>query len=683
VWRIFLVAAGFGITILIHELGHFIVAKRIGVGVERFSIGFGPKLFGFKKGETEYRLSVLPLGGYVKMLGEHPEEAKTGNPKEFYSRTPLERIAIVFAGGVTMALFAIVLFVLAFSFGVSFPSAEIGAVMPGGAAWEAGLTAGDEVIAINGNKDVDFEDLTIEAALTDEPLELLIRRGDETFTASVMPELDPSRGLRTIGVTAASSMTAERIAKGSPADKGGLEPGDRIVRIDGFTMDSWQDMQKVVAANPGRPLTFDVMRDGKTVQLTIVPERYVTYGLGLERKNNTRIGSVITGSPADKAGIERGMSILKVDGLEVASWQDLIKAMVGTYGERHTFTVKKADGGIEELHIVPEAEDRRYGQRVYEKAGIALLTDDMRIAVLAAGSVAAESALEVGDRILRVDGNPFSSPEAFDRSMKWGKKEQFTFTVEREGRELSIPVKIPAEVVEKRGVIGIVKDEDAVIGGVAAGSPAEEAGLRAGDRIVSLNGARVGSLQDVRLVAPAEGTVGPMKIVYEREGVTYEKRIQPVALEGSAEGKIGILPGRKMVLRKYPFLKACAFGLHKSWMIVKLVYLTIQKLFIGRLSPKTLAGPIAIVAISYEVAGYGITQLIYFLGIININLAVVNLLPIPILDGGMIAFFIIEKIKGKPVSKRIMELAQYVGLAIIVTLFIYVMYLDINRLLGS
>jgi len=683
IWRVLLVAAGFGITILVHELGHFLVAKRVGVHVERFSIGFGPKVFGFKKGGTEYRLSLLPLGGYVKMLGEHPEDKKTGDPREFYSRTPFERMAIVFAGGVAMALFAIALFVLAFSFGVSFVSSEVGRVEQYSPAYYGGLRPGDNILAINGKRDVDFEDLTVEAALADGPIRLLVKRDDREFEVEVTPRMDERTGLQAIGVESAESMKVQGIVMGSPAERAGIELHDEIVKIDGFGISSWRDFQKFVQASAGRALEIEVLRKGKPVRLTVTPETLVGYTFGWQTKKHTSIKKVFRRTPAERAGLEPGDCITEVDGRRIDNWEALIDTMKGKYGRSYVFTVEKADGRTLNLEITPEQEDERYGFRCYEKAGIALLSDDMRVVAVRGGSALEKAGLKRGDRITGVDGNSFSSPDEFEAGVPWGKKGEFRFTVERNGRKIDLNAKIAPEVVARRGVIGILPDVDNVVGKIEEGSPAERIGMQPGDRILSLDGVRVKSLLDIGSGPVREIALKPMKIAYARNGKKYEDIIEPQVIKDLTIGYIGVAPAKRMVTRRYSFLKSCAFGLKKSWTFVKLVYLTIQRMVVGKLSPKTLAGPIAIMAVSYRVTAYGITQLMYFLGILNINFAVINLLPIPILDGGLILFFVIEKIKGKPVSKRIMELAQYAGIAIIVALFVYVMYNDINRLLGS
>ena len=677
--RALLVAAGFGITILIHEFGHFIMCKRIGVTVETFSIGFGPKLFSFKKGETEYRLSILPIGGYIKMRGEHPEDGSTGDPREFLSRTPFERIGIVIAGVALNAVLAIILFILAFSFGVPFVSSEIGSVEKYGPAYYAGLKKGDRIVAINGGRDVDFEDLFIEAALADEPLRLRVARDGEEFSASVMPVMSPQLGTQVIGVNPAFSTYVYRILKGSPAEAGGIKLNDQIVGINGAQIASWEDVQKICMASPGRALDFQVKRDGKSVDCSVTPETHVLYFFGWQTPGHTRIGKVYRNKPAEKAGIEEGDCILAVEGQEIYRWEELLKTMRGKYSRPFSFTVEKSTSEIVQMQITPELPPADETPRAYEEAGIVYLGKDMRIAALKEDSPLSTAGLHVNDIIVSVNGVHYSSPGQLDKGVQWSEAGEFDFDVLREGREISLKIALSPEIFEKRGVIDISADFDNVIGKIDEGSPAESIGMKPGDRIISLGGVKVQSLTDIGSGPVPAASLTPMEIVFMRDGVKYVEQITPAAVKGSGLGFIGITPAQKMVERRYPFLKSCSFGFYKTWMFAKQIYVVLQKLLTGRMSPRTLAGPIGIIAISYSVTAYGVTKLLYFLAILNINLAFLNLLPIPILDGGLIMFFLVEKAKGKPVNRKVMEYLQYAGIAILITLFVYLVFIDISR----
>lgn len=218
-----------GALIFIHELGHFIFAKTFGVGVEKFSLGFGPKIFGKKIGETEYLLSALPLGGYVKMVGEGDDVELTGEERErsFSDKAPLKRIAIVAAGPVFNLLFAYVIFIVIYLVGVPAVTSKVGEVMPGKPAAKAGILAGDQITAVNGKAIARWEDFakTISQGKL-APLEIEVRRGQENLKFRMVPESRTAKNLLgdtvtqpIVGVVAAGDTVIEH-----------FPPGEAIVR---------------------------------------------------------------------------------------------------------------------------------------------------------------------------------------------------------------------------------------------------------------------------------------------------------------------------------------------------------------------------------------------------------------------------------------------------------------------
>ncbi|MGD9503567.1 MAG: RIP metalloprotease RseP [Syntrophobacteraceae bacterium] len=188
-----------GVLIFVHELGHFLVARRVGVTVERFSFGFGPKLFGVQRGDTEYRLSLIPLGGYVKMLGEDPEEGEDSKerPDSFSAQPVFKRMAIVLAGPMSNFALAIVIFALLYAFyGIPRLTPEIGSVTPDSPAERAGLQAGDMVLSLNGQPIKHWEELSEGIVNSGEALLTLgVQRGPETLTIKVKPEVNEIKNI--------------------------------------------------------------------------------------------------------------------------------------------------------------------------------------------------------------------------------------------------------------------------------------------------------------------------------------------------------------------------------------------------------------------------------------------------------------------------------------------------------
>ncbi|MDR3557758.1 MAG: RIP metalloprotease RseP [Syntrophobacteraceae bacterium] len=211
-----------GVLIFVHELGHFLVAKRSGVTVLRFSLGFGPKLAGFTRGNTEYRLSLIPLGGYVKMLGEDAEEELSPEEKatSFSEASVLKRLAIVFAGPFSNFIFAILVFTLIFAFsGVRELAPVIGSINPGSPAQSAGIQNGDRVVSIDGKPIRTWDDLSesIEAHGA-HPLKLLIKRGASTISLTITPAISKVKNLfgetesrPLIGITSAEELMVKHV----------------------------------------------------------------------------------------------------------------------------------------------------------------------------------------------------------------------------------------------------------------------------------------------------------------------------------------------------------------------------------------------------------------------------------------------------------------------------------------
>ncbi|MDD5428250.1 MAG: RIP metalloprotease RseP [Candidatus Omnitrophica bacterium] len=177
-----------GILVLVHEFGHFIVAKKLGVGVEKFSIGFGPKVCSVKKGGTEYLLSAIPLGGYVKMSGDEPTEKITGSKKEFLSRSVFDRFSIIAAGPLLNYILAFVIFAVIFMFGSPTMTTEVGSLLKGYPAEAQGIKVGDRILTVDGKSVKYWEDMTeIIHKHTEGPINISIKRGGSVMDMTITP----------------------------------------------------------------------------------------------------------------------------------------------------------------------------------------------------------------------------------------------------------------------------------------------------------------------------------------------------------------------------------------------------------------------------------------------------------------------------------------------------------------
>ncbi|MCB9481890.1 MAG: RIP metalloprotease RseP [Desulfobacteraceae bacterium] len=270
-----------GILIFVHEFGHFIAARLCGVGVEKFSIGFGPKVFGWKRGETDYMLSAIPLGGYVKMIGEEPDAPLTEDEKE-YSFTHKEvwkRFIIVAAGPFFNFFLAIVLYFGLFLFyGTYFYPPVIGQTEPGTPSYER-LGIGDEIVSINDNEITSWSELEkkIEKSKGND-LILKVKRGNDLNEVVLKPVLLDSESIfgekikkYSIGVKPYLPPVIGSIAPDSPALKAGIEPGDKIIEINSQKITTWYDVSDAISRSESAiELVFE--RDNELIKKTIQPE---------------------------------------------------------------------------------------------------------------------------------------------------------------------------------------------------------------------------------------------------------------------------------------------------------------------------------------------------------------------------------------------------------------------------
>ena len=436
-----------GILILIHELGHFLVARLCGVGVERFSIGFGPVLVRWRGRETEYCLSVIPMGGYVKMMGEeNPLEGGGGAPldpaKAFALKPLAARFIIVFAGpGMNFVLAALI--------------------------------------------------FTVALATVGRPV----------WPAAV-----------------------GRVAEGGPAATAGLRTGDLVTRVDGGRVSHWEDLDKVVAASHGRALALTVQRGGAEQTLNVTPRRITvrdpifrepkdTWELGAGPQLTPQIGTVNPGSPAERAGLRAGDLVLGVAAQPVFTPDDLMQAI-----------------------------QKRGGQT-------------------------------------------------------------FEMTLERDGRPQTVSV--TATAMREKGPTG----------------------------------------QDVEI------------------------------------GRIGVGIVTKVVrYEAYDPLVAVWYGWVRTWEMTALTAKGLWKVVSRQIDSSNIGGPIQIAAEAGRQAKEGAASLALFTAIISVNLALLNLLPVPMLDGGHLFFFVIEAILGRPLSLKKREWAQQFGFVLLMLLMVYALYNDLVRI---
>jgi regulator of sigma E protease len=281
-----------GVMVLLHEWGHFIAAKLCGVRVEVFSIGFGPRLWGVKRGDTDYRLSALPLGGYVRMAGDNPVAERTGAAYEFLSRPRWQRFLIAIAGPamnilLTFGIFWGIYLFVGMPMDTYLSRPAVVAAMPQSVPAGPTVQPGDRIIAINGVSTPSWESVLTQVDKVQAGGSISIsvnRAGAEQRFSEKMPA-DPESADSLVGYPAMPAV-ADEIAMGSPAERAGMKADDTIVNINGHPVISWMQLVDQVRNSDGHPVHFVVRRDGKEIPFEITP----VHALGIDGKLAWQVG---------------------------------------------------------------------------------------------------------------------------------------------------------------------------------------------------------------------------------------------------------------------------------------------------------------------------------------------------------------------------------------------------------
>jgi regulator of sigma E protease len=263
-----------GVLIFVHELGHFLVARWYGVRVLTFSLGFGPKMFKLTRGGTEYCISAIPLGGYVKMAGETTQDEREGAPDEFLSKSKWVRFQVYLAGPAMNVLLAVVALTVVLADGADIPqaSAIIGSVDENGVAAGAGIQPGDRVISANGQPLETWEDLYRSVLpRADQQLSLVIERAGVRRTITVVPASEGKYEIGHLGVRPVLDPHITRTFPGTPAERAGLRRGDRILSVAGQKL-TFEQAVTLISAHGPNPLVIEIERDGAPLTVTVTPE---------------------------------------------------------------------------------------------------------------------------------------------------------------------------------------------------------------------------------------------------------------------------------------------------------------------------------------------------------------------------------------------------------------------------
>jgi regulator of sigma E protease len=704
--RMILVVLGFSAIIFVHELGHFIVARLCSVRCDVFSIGIGPRMMGWKKGvgfsfgnepdikkdpahpsdhpdnlaaglgslsdmpqeasvpdeapqferkeraalrnrltdvplpsairgTTDYRISWAPLGGYVRMLGQDDMDPTkvSSDPHAFNNRPIWQRMCIVSAGVIMNVITAAVIFAAVFRIGIEFPPAYIGNVDYDSPAWNAtyalhgkmerGLQPGDQIVAIDGKKPsegfLEFTDVMISSALSTgtSPVTYTIQRPGEPqpFDVSLTPKESKDSSLLSIGVQPAKAMqTAE------------LTDQDKL----------------------------DAQREGSNIALFDSRDTLISFN-----------GQALDGIAAPQR------------------YPFILNQLQESKGHAVTVQVRSTAGKVRDVTLTPELLNRS------DDVAATLLGfyPPVMLRDVLPKSVAEGAGLKPGDVICRIGAIEWPTLPEFVQSTHDNAGQSLSIDVMRNGKRVTIDKVVPA-LKSGVGLIGVAPQEDfdhAVIAGIDPDSSVASLKLIGGTQITAINGQTVHSWKDIFAIVRElpTGDVHVQVVPPENAGAMRELTVALNDVEKKNLEKynfvLGILLENYTAIQKADTLGgAVQMGLAHTESFILQTYATLYGLFNRTVPPDQLHGIIGIGKIGHDIQDRGFLWLLYILGMVSVNLAVANFLPLPIVDGGLFLLLIVEKIRGKPLPLKVQSAIQVVGLCLLGAMFLFVTKNDIG-----
>ena len=629
---------GLGFLIFIHELGHYIMARRVGMKIEVFSIGFGKPLFSWMFQGVKWQLCCLPFGGYVKIFGDQQKDCPDGqqpDPTTFYGKSPLARIKVAVMGPVVNIVFAFILFtVIWLCGGKQEPFARhtniIGYVDPHSELYNKGVRAGDQITQYNNQEFHGFKDLIYASILKQKNLDIegykinYFDQSQESFRYLLKPYLDPrskNQDIQTIGVMTPASFLMFLQGQGgldfpfdeSPMHHSGIAYGDRIVWANGELVFSLQQLTTIV----NEPKTLLTVQRGEQRLLVKVPRLKI--------------------------------SDLRLNKYQKSEFEDW----------RHQIQSKKT---VKELMFIPYMTDL-HG---FVQSSVSFIGEDSEEHTVYDGE---EPVLKTGDHIVAVDGESISQEytlldalqqkhvklivqRGFDpKNLTWkNENERFVHAINSKNLTAAVAAIRDAKAQENFGDLHVLKTVTPVL---LSDLPFSSTKKNWFSEEVNLQQARIDKIKDPVLRAQATKLL--------------DKSKQKLVLG---------LPFADMAVKFNPN----PFALFSQ--VVGETFKTLSSLFTGKLNPKWMSGPIGMVQIIHHGWTVGIQEALFWMAAISLNLGVFNLLPLPVLDGGHICFSCYEWITRKRLKAKTMEKMIIPFVVVLVALFLYVTYQDVVRLIG-
>jgi len=691
--------AGLGVVIFVHELGHFVMARLVGIRVETFALGMGPRLFGFRGKETDYCLRLVPLGGYVKMAGQEdfsPLKDGDKDPRSFVNKTVGQRMLVISAGVVMNVIFAALAFVVIGLIGMKFPAPIVGGVAedyPAGQAtviWidrpadhdlvTTGLKPGDRITAVDGAPIDRFEQIMYAAMLSP---------AGKTFVMRIDRDLDGdiAHGVALLGVMKGPSPSGEDsevfrfgidpamtlvLAErdGSATSDDGFAAGETVVAVNGQAIEHHWQVAEIEEALDGSPISVEVRSADaalpKTKTVTVTP------------------GVVMAGEDYDLIFLEDG-SLLRVTAIKPMPEDE--DSAAESVPLRLTLWPPEPDEETGEL-VAPK-QVIASGQITEVMLDVLGMWPRLKLGTVTNGSAAEAAGLLPGDVIISYGGRNLPSLPELRQVNEQALSGGAQIVVLRDG-VTQAPVDITPDEENGRPIIGTRPDidqEHLVVGYVRPGSAAQQAGITRGCLIEAVNGQTVTTWSELIRALSSAGDQA-VTLTGTNGSQPFEAVIGPLADTDFNAGDYGyrVFPLRpfeswQVTIHHTNPLAAIKWGSKETYDFIRMAYANIRALFGRTVSSKELRGPVGIGEVAVKVARQSGKRFVYFMAMLSVFVAVCNFLPLPVLDGGHAAFLIVEKVRGKPISTKVMNVIQIVGLVLLLGLVLLVTWQDILRLI--